>query len=201
MVITLGAGTAIVLEDSQSKVGFAEFSGQGLGAIERAISATEGKMAALGAAILGAEMRRTETAEAARFRHGGETSLLSATVSAVQSGLQSALQIASDWVHAGKVTIELNDDFVSTRLDPQTLVGLVQAYQVGALTLSSLLQAFQDGDILPQKAVITDEVASLAASKAQRKPLKPVTSQAWPAEKVRLAIHIDYINCYGCSHF
>jgi hypothetical protein len=80
--------------------------------------------------------------------------------------LQAALQFAAEWAHsAGKVTIELNDDFISQRLDPQTLLGLVQAYQIGALTLSSLLQAMQDGDLLPQKAVITDEVASLAASK------------------------------------
>jgi hypothetical protein len=164
--VVLGSASAILLKDAQAKCGFAEFQGRGLGALERAIADKEQQMAALGAAILGAEMRRPETAEAARLRHGGETSLLSSTVSAVQSSLQSALQFAAEWAHAsGEVKIELNDDFVSTRLDPQTLLGLVQAYQIGALTLSSLLQAMQDGDLLPQKAVITDEVASLSAPK------------------------------------
>jgi hypothetical protein len=162
--VHIGAATALLLKDANAKVGYAEFKGDGLGSLERAIAATENRMAVLGAAILGAEARRVETAEAARIRHSGETGLLMAAVSAVQATLQTALQFAADWDGAaGKVSVELNDDFISARLDPQTLLGLVQAYQAGALTLGSLLQAMQDGDLLPQKTVITDEVAHLEA--------------------------------------
>jgi Domain of unknown function (DUF4055) len=153
-----------LLKDPNARVGFAELKGDGLGSLERAIVAKEQQMAVLGAAILGAEARRVETVEAARIRHSGETGLLMAAVSAVQATLQAALQFAADWNGAaGSVRVELNDDFISARLDPQTLLGLVQAYQAGALTLGSLLQAMQDGDLLPQKTVVTDEVASLEA--------------------------------------
>jgi hypothetical protein len=163
--ISLGGANAIILKNPAAKVGFAEFTGSGLSSLERAIEANEKKMASLGAAILGAELRRQETAEAARIRHGGETSLLVATVTAVQASLQASLECAAEWVFSsGEVKIELNNDFISTRLDPQTLLGLVQAFQAGALTIESLLQAMQDGDLLPQKAIITDEVATLAAA-------------------------------------
>ncbi len=162
--VHLGAATAVLLKDPNAKVGFAEFKGDGLGSLERAIAAKEQQMAVLGAAILGAEARRVETAEAARIRHSGETGLLMAAVSAVQASLHAALSFASDWDGAaGSVAVELNDDFISARLDPQTLLGFVQAYQAGALSLGALLQAMQDGDLLPQKTIITDEVAHLEA--------------------------------------
>ena len=165
--VSLGSATAILLKDPNAKVGFAEFRGDGLGSLERAIASKERQMAVLGAAILSAETRRNETAEAAHIRHSGETALLSAAVSAVQATLQAALAFAAEWDGAsGKIVVELNDDFISARLDPQTLLGLVQAYQAGALTLGSLLQAMQDGDLLPQKAVVADEVASLEARDA-----------------------------------
>ena len=152
--VRIGAATAIMLKDPNAKVGYAEFKGDGLGSLERAIAAKEAQMAVLGAAILGAEARRVETAEAARIRHSGETGLFMAAVSAVQASLQAALSFAADWDGAsGGVAVELNDDFISTRLDPQTLVGLVQAYQAGALSLGGLQQAMQDGDLLPQTAV------------------------------------------------
>src|SRR6185437_8757985 len=57
----------------------------------------------MGAAIFGAELRRPETAEAARIRHGGETSLLLAAVSAVQASVKAALQIAAD--QSGAITL------------------------------------------------------------------------------------------------
>jgi hypothetical protein len=152
--VRIGAATAIMLKDPNAKVGYAEFKGDGLGSLERAIAAKEQQMAVLGAAILGAEARRVETAEAARIRHSGETGLLMAAVSAVQASLQAALSFAAEWAGAaGGLAVELNDDFISTRLDPQTLLGLVQAYQAGALSLAGLQQAMQDGDLLPQTAI------------------------------------------------
>jgi hypothetical protein len=45
----------------------------------------------------------------------------------------------------GDVSVDLNGDFISTRLDPQTLQGMVQAHQAGGLPLDELLQAMRDG--------------------------------------------------------
>ena len=161
--VRIGAAAAILLKDANAKVGFAEFKGDGLGSLERALAAKEKQMALLGGAVL-TEARRVETATAAGIRHSGEVSSLLATASAVQASLQAALAFCADWDSAtGNCVIELNQDFVSARLDPQTLLGLIQAYQAGALTLDSLLVAMQDGDLLPQTTGISDEVASLAA--------------------------------------
>jgi len=131
----------ITLSDHNAKVGYAEFPGQSLQTLERLLAATECRMAAVGAAILGAEAsKRNETLGAAEIRHAGETSLLTAAVSATQAALKMALGIAGDWMSAsGKIEVTLNNDFGSKRMDGQTLTALVAAYQAGALTLSAFL--------------------------------------------------------------
>jgi hypothetical protein len=161
--VTLGAATALLIENENARVGFAEYKSDGLGSLERAIAAKEKQMAELGASLI-SEASRAETAEAVRIKHSGATGLLQSAVTAVQESLQAALQVAAEWEGAsGSVSLEINDDFISARLDPQTLLGLVSAYQAGALTLGSLLQAMQDGDLLPMKTIVTDEVANLKA--------------------------------------
>ena len=160
--IRLGSASALILKDPHSKAGFAEFKGDGLQSLERAIAVKEQQMAALGAATIGSELRQVETAEAARIRHSGETALMMGTVSAVQAGLEAALRIAAAWQGVtGEVSVALNDDLIAEKLDAQTLLGLVSAYQAGALTLEAFLTALQDGDLLPLKAVIADEAAKL----------------------------------------
>jgi hypothetical protein len=160
--VKVGSATALVLADSAARVGFAEFKGDGLGSLERAMAAKERMLAILGAAVFGTDAKRIETAEAARIRNSGETSLLMGVVSAVQASLEAAMKFAADWQGAaGDVSVSLNTDFVSEKMDPQTLVGLVAAYQAGALTLSSLLAALQDGELLPPQTDIADEVAKL----------------------------------------
>jgi hypothetical protein len=153
--VTLGSTSAILLQNSEAKVGFAALDGNGLGALERAIAAIEHRMADLGASVLAAEVKRgNETALAAGIRHSSQSNLLTATVSAVQAGLLLALRYAADWTGASPdaVKIELNDDFISTRLDAQTLTGLVQAFQAGALTLQGLQTAMADGELVPLPA-------------------------------------------------
>jgi len=94
----VGALAVITLQDPNAKVGYAEFTGQGLSTIERLISATEGRMSAMGAAVLVAEQsKRAEIATAAEIRNAGGTSLLSGAVSATQAALRAALAICAEW--------------------------------------------------------------------------------------------------------
>jgi hypothetical protein len=119
--VSLGGATAIMLRNPDAKLGFVEFHGNGLGALERAIAAKEAQMASLGASVLAAEAKRGtgETATAASIRHGAESALLTATVSAVQEGLIRALKFAAEWVGANPQDVEvaLNTDFLSAKLD------------------------------------------------------------------------------------
>lgn len=167
--IAVGGGAVIALADPQAKVGYAEFTGAGLGSLENAIEAKEHQMATLGAAIWGGK-KGIEAAETARIRTAGENSLLMGIVAAIEDVLTAALQFARDWMGvSGDVKVRINRDFVDQRLDAQTLVGMVQAYQAGAMTLEAFLYALQQADMLPPETEIDEEAAKIRAADAAKK--------------------------------
>jgi hypothetical protein len=123
--IRVGGTAAIILPDPQGKVGYAEFSGQGLGSLETALATKQEMMAVLGAQVFHDGPKGVEAAETARIRTSGETSLLSGVTTAVEETLEAAMQCAAEWMGvAGKVEITLNRAYVDTTLDGPTLTGL-----------------------------------------------------------------------------
>jgi hypothetical protein len=161
--ISIGGASALVLADSNAKVGYAEFSGAGLAAIATEIATKENQLSALGAAIIASEIRKSETATAARIRHSGETSLMLGVVAAVEAGLEAALKFAAAWIRMpdADITVTLNDQFVGEKLDAQTVTALVAAYLAGAMTLEAFLRALQDGDLIEPKTDLAAEAAQL----------------------------------------
>ncbi|HQU04308.1 MAG TPA: DUF4055 domain-containing protein [Acidocella sp.] len=166
--ISVGGGAVITLSDPASKAGYAEFTGAGLKSLEMGLEAKQQQMATLGAAIWGAR-KGIEAAETARMRVAGESSLLMGIVSAVESGLLSALQMAADWMGVvGEIVLRINRDFIDQKIDAQTLVGMVQAYQAGAMSLDSFVYCLQQSEMLPPETEIEDEVKKLNAAQAAK---------------------------------
>ena len=83
-----GQGTAWVIPNEQAKVGFLEFSGQGLGSLERALEQKKKMMAVLGARLLEGP-KGVEAAETARIRQNTETSILGSNGSDSRNGIQN----------------------------------------------------------------------------------------------------------------
>lgn len=164
--ICVGAATVLKLPDSAGRVGYAEFTGQGLGSLERALESKERMMAVLGAAVFGEQRKGVEAAETAKIRQSGETSLLMGVVSSVEEVLRHALTCAAGWAGAANgVSIDINRDFFDTAIDPQLLAGLVQAYQAGAITIDTFLHNLQQAEMLPTDRTIEQEKTALAAAK------------------------------------
>lgn len=163
--IRVGAAAALVLPDANSKVGYAEFVGQGLGSLEKAIDKKEEQMAVLGAAAFAEPKRTFESAAAVRMRMSGENTLLGSIVTAVETLLQGALGYAARWMGSnGAIKVVLNREFVNITLDGQTIQGFVSAYQAGAMSLEAFLFNLQQASMLPPDADIATEAA---AAKAQ----------------------------------
>ena len=83
-----------------SKVGMLEYTGTGLGALEKRMEAKENHMAALGARLLDAPKRAAEAAETQRLKMSGESSLLSTLVTSLDRGITQLLQWHTEWVAA-----------------------------------------------------------------------------------------------------
>jgi hypothetical protein len=112
-----------------------EFRGHGLGPLENAITAKERQIAELGARLVQNASTGPETAEAARIRQHSQTSVVSSIARTVSDGLQAALEIACWWSMAeGKVSCELNQDYIDVVMAPQLLSEIVRATQADLMT-------------------------------------------------------------------
>lgn len=147
--LSIGSGEAWVLAAPDARASFLEFTGQGLGALERSLARKEAQMAAIGARMLAPEKRAAEAAESLAIRHGGEQAVLASLAQAVSHGLTKALEVLRDWAGAtGVVRIELNRDYMPNPMSAQSLAAHVEAWQAGALSAHSLFEALQAGEII-----------------------------------------------------
>ena len=166
--IHVGAEAAISLSDPNSKVGYAEFSGQGLGSLERALEEKEHMMAVLGGAVFADQRKGVEAAETARIRTSGETSLLMGIVNSVEETLEAALRKAAEWMNVAvtnedAIDIAINRDFVDITLDPQTLTALLKSYLSGAISLETFLFSIEKAEMLAPDRSIEQEIAAIKA--------------------------------------
>lgn len=160
--VQVGAGAVIQLANAQSRVGYAEFTGQGLGSLETALASKEHQMAMLGAAVFTTTKKGVEAAETAKIRTAGENSLLMGVVSAVEETITAALAFAATWKGEDtKVFVRINRDFMDQELNPQTIVGLVQAYQQGMLDIEIFLYCLFKAEMLPPETNIDQLAAKL----------------------------------------
>lgn len=168
--IRVGAATAITLSDPHAKVGYAEFVGQGLGSLEKALETKEAQMSVMGAAAFAEPKRTFESTASVRMRMAGENTLLGSIVTAVEAMMRDALQYAAEWAGAGTggVTVSLNREFVDSALDGQTLQALVSALQAGGMTLEAFLFNLQQADMLPPETDTSAEAAKLREQAAEQ---------------------------------
>lgn len=149
--IYLGSQTMLVFPDPNAKVGFLEFTGQGLSSLKENLDRKEKQMAVLGARMLEQQQRAVESAEAAGIHRAGENSMLADIAQAISLGMTAALQAFSDWAGGnGPVAFELNRDFFPRPMDPMELSALVSSWQQGAISKQTLFENLQAGQIIAE---------------------------------------------------
>lgn len=144
----IGSGSLWLLPEG-SQVGMLEYQGAGLTSLETSLSRKEQMMALLGARMLEDSRRVGETAETVRLRGSGESSILASISGTVSAALTQCLIWMTEWENiSGEPLIQLNRDFLDSRLSAQELTALVSAWQQGAMPLDDLLYNLQRGEML-----------------------------------------------------
>ena len=173
--LCIGSASAWVFPDPQATVGFLEFTGQGLGALEKRCEVKEAHMAALGARMLAPEKTGVEAADTLSQRHSGEASVLAGIAMVVGRGIERVLQIMADWEGiAGPVSYKLNTDYMPAGLTAQDLTAMVAAWQSGAMSWETLFANLKRGEIVDADTTEDEERARLDAAG----PVVPVTPAA-----------------------
>ena len=168
----VGAAHFLVLPDPQAKASFLEYTGQGLSAIVEELERTEQQMAILGARLLTAEKKATETSQTAQIHRAGESSVLSSIASTISRALTQALTLFSKWAGSdAECKVELNQEFLPPEMTPQELSALLSGWQMGAPGLSDqgLFDILQKREVVASDATLEEEQARIAA-KGPRMP-------------------------------
>ena len=154
----VGGSRAWILPNENTRLGYLEFSGQGLGSLENALREKEAMMAIVGARLLESK-KGVESAETSRIRQNIETSVLSHIAVTLQNGLRKILKYMARWegLNENEVHLELNMDFVDVRIPHQEIIALVQAYQMGGISMDTLLYNLKQGEVIPNDVSINDE--------------------------------------------
>ena len=154
----IGSGAGVVSPDPSAQWGFLEFTGQGLGALEKLLDRKEAQMAAIGARMLAPEKSAAEAADTVMMRHGGETSILAGQARLISAGIQQMLELMRTWAGiAGECVFRLNTDYLPVKMTAQELTALVQSWQSGAISRRVLFNQLQQGEIIDAEVTYEDE--------------------------------------------
>lgn len=159
--LTVGGLSAWIFSDPQAKAEYLEFSGQGLGALEKRIELKEKQMAALGAKML-SDSVVAETATGSMLRSSGEFSILAKIADNTAEKITEICTFMHRWAGLPDVKIALNKDYFPAKMTPQELQALVQAWQSGAISAQTLFTNLQQGEIVAAGVNFEDEQAAIA---------------------------------------
>lgn len=160
--LQIGSTSAWVFSNPDAKASFLEFTGQGLGSIKEAMTDKEQRMAALGAKMLYDNKKAAESTETVSIKTAGERSILASTAKDISDTMTKALQTMANWLGAnGLVDYSINTDYESGKLDPTMIRELVAAYNNDVITLNTLLQNLQRGEIIGDRENLDDYAEAL----------------------------------------
>jgi hypothetical protein len=166
--IRLGSQAAIVADQPEADGKFIEFTGQGLGALEKLLDRKEAQMAAIGARMLMPEKAAVEAAETVAMRHNGENSVLAGQANLTSQGVQDVLNTMREWAGIpGEIAFRLSTDFLPGRMSAQDLDALVKSWQAGAISKRTLFANLQMGEIVEPGKTFEEEEAEAAEDAPQ----------------------------------
>lgn len=168
--LKIGSSIAWVASDPQASAGMLEFTGQGLGALERALESKERLMAVLGARLLEEAKRTVEASDTLEIRYSGERSILQSMAASVSMGVTKVLQWHAQLAGgteqpADGLSVALNTDFVSAQMTSQMLTAMMQAWQGGSISYETYYYNLQRGEVT-RPGVTAEEERTLIASQS-----------------------------------
>lgn len=161
--VAVGSMSALVSSDPQAKGQYVEFTGQGLGSLERNLDRKESQMAAIGARMLAPEKSGVEAAETLSMRHSGETAVLADIANLVSQGFTAMMLFMAAWEKiGGDISIKLNTDYSPQGMTAQELSELTKALQSGAISFDTYFDNLQRGEIIRAEKTAEQEKELIA---------------------------------------
>jgi hypothetical protein len=165
-VLELGCDKALILP-AGSDVKYLEFTGQGLGALEKAEQFLQDQMAALGAKmILGSTGNSTEKAAGVYDRSATSNSILVSVITSMEAALNKVLKWSAEWVgsNTDEAYCKFSKELLITNMDANMVNALVQAYLSNAIDVDTLWHNLSEGGFISAETDKDSFVANLKNS-------------------------------------
>ena len=168
--LKIGSSVAWVSDDPNAKVGMLEFTGQGLGALERAIDSKSKDMAILGARLLEGQKATVEAANTLITRLSGEQSIMQSVANTLSVGFSKLLEWSALWLGVGeteakKATAKLNTELIDTKISFTDLTELVKNWQAGAMSYETMYYNMERGGMTRPGIEFDEEQAQIEIEK------------------------------------
>ena len=163
--LRIGSSAAWVSDIPGASAGFLEFSGAGLGHIERAMERVERRMALLGARMLEVAGSDGEGASVPATSGDGQLCGLGSVVASLNQSLTRVLQFAHWWIEGGQfgdapgIGFTMNTDLSARAISGESLTAVVAAWRAGAISRESMLEVLKRGEVLPEGRTVAQERA------------------------------------------
>jgi hypothetical protein len=177
--LRIGSETAWILPPADARAGMLEYTGTGLGALEKRLEAKERQMAILGARLLEGQKPGVEAADTVRMRHAGDDAVLKTIAMTVSHAVTKMIRWHVWWLalvddpDSTDIGYTINTDFFATRLDAPTLTALLQLWQGDAISFETLYYNLARGDVARPGVPVEDEqkLVEAQALKTQQESL------------------------------
>ena len=159
--VAIGSTTCMTTSDPNAKWGFLEFTGQGLGALEKNLDSKEKQMAAIGARMLEQQKTGVESEGAMQMRSNGENSVLAALANLVSENFKQIITFMAQWsgltVTEDAIEYKLNTDYMPVGMTSQQLAELVKALQANAISFETFFWNLKRGEVIGDDTTLEDE--------------------------------------------
>jgi hypothetical protein len=147
--LRIGSQTAWAIPE-KAKAYYMEFQGSGLSSLEGALSEKTSQMAQFSTRLMDTSSRGSEAVDAVRLRHSSEAATLSSVVTAVENTLIFLYKIVAQSERTSSPSIQLNKDFLDSRLSHSELKELSQALLDGSIDKETFFFNLQRGEMIPK---------------------------------------------------
>jgi hypothetical protein len=169
--LRVGSSLAWTTGNEKAKVGYLEFHGEGLKALETGIVETEEQLAALGARML-EKQKGDEAHQTVQMRQSGQMAALIGTSEACSASLTLVLQWAEWWLGTAKdpedlsdtVEVELNNDFIDVQLTRGEIQEMWQTCMQGGVSRQTFHEFLQKAEVIPADRDLEEELVLIASN-------------------------------------
>jgi hypothetical protein len=163
--LSIGSQSAWVSNNPAARAGFLEFTGQGLMSLENALKEKQDQMIVLGARLLEAPKKASESADNQRNRKQGESSILANIADSVSEGVTKAAQFAADWAgeQMDKYSVEIHKDFITLDADPKMINAMISALQASLISWDTWFYNLKAAGMIPDGVDAEEEKTKIKA--------------------------------------